>query len=181
MSTIAFIVFAAISTAIAYALIQFCIVFPAWKRHRIQQATTSLSRCLNALNADALPNAKIRNGHYLHDRFYRLLFSVFRCDAPIIKSTAKMTYDKKVETDMKRFRDEIDNLDDDTKAIIDEALSAITLLVFLHNPIKFFVCVVKSIMRQNAFKNQSLKKKMVRGGEYLTVNDRISFDMHCHA
>lgn len=181
MNAITLIVFAIICTVIAYVLIQLCIVFPAWKKYRIQKATTSLSKCLQLLNSDSLPTAKIKNGHYLHDKFYRLLISIFMCDNPTIKSTANISYDAKTELDMNKFRTEIDNLDIETRRVIDEALSAITQIVFLNNPIKFSICLKNTMKSRKNLRNTSLRNKMVRGGEYLTVRDEISFDNHCHA
>ena len=92
-----------------------------------------------------------------------------------------MGYDRDAEREMSQFRREINDLDPETTATIDEALSAITQIVILHNPVKFSIYLLRSRQSRVVRENGSFKKRMVRGGEYLTVSDKITFDTHCHA
>jgi len=184
MSISTFIVFACLCTIAAYLFVKLAIVYPAWKRHKVQDAATVLSKCLKHLNSDALPSAKIKNGHYLHDKFYNLLYFIYTNDNPIIKSTANIIHTEKIEQERKKFRNEINNLDPETRAIIDESLAAIAQILWLHNPLKFIICIVKSTTARGNFEKGALKKQMVRDGEYLTVrelDDVISLNKHCHA
>jgi len=174
------IAFTGTCLAIAYLLVKVTIVLPAWKQYRIQRAKTTLSKCINRLNSDTLPQAKIRNGHYLHDKFYKLIFAVYTSGSPKIVSTTGIKHDEKTERNRRAFRSEIEKLDNETKAIIDDSMLAISQILFFNNPLSFPLLFIKSTREMSRFN----RANMVRNAEYLTVSDKkdvISFQEQCHA
>jgi len=180
MEAFIFTAFAVVCLATAYLFVKLTIVLPAWKQYRIQCAKTTLSRCINRLNNDTLPQAKIRNGHYLHDNFYKLIFAIYTSGSPKIVSTSGIKHDEKTEKNRKAFRSEIENLDHETKTIIDDSMIAITQILFFNNPLRFPLFFIKSTRETSRFNREN----MVRNAEYLTVSEKkdvISFREHCHA
>lgn len=174
------ITFTCICIALAYLSVKLFIVFPAWKRYRIQKAKTTLSKCINRLNSDTLPHAKIMNGHYLHDKFYKLIFSIYTYGSPKIVTTSGLRHDEKTEINRKSFRSEIEKLDHETKGIIDDSMQAISQILLFNNPVNFPLLIIKSTRELARFNREN----MVRNAEYLTVSEQIdviSYPPGCHA
>ena len=181
MNAISLIVFAFSCCFIAYLLTKIFIVFPAWKRYKMQKEKTILSKCINKLNSDILPTAKIKNGNYLHDRFYRLVFDIYTKGSPKISPLYVVKRDEEIEKNSKKFRAEIEALDATTKSIIHESMIAVNKILFLNNPVRYPIMILK-ITRESVRSNK--EKLMVRNAEYLTVaegEDAIMFRRECHA
>lgn len=180
MDTGILLIVAIISSAIAFLWQFFYHIFPAYKSVRIEESLATLAKCLTQLDKDALPNAKIFNGHYLHDKLYKMLFYVLTNKANLNFSMLRhIKYNKASEDEMRKFKTELDSLDETTKEIVDNAIFAVAKIFMLHNPcvliLSFFIIQQKKrdyIKQLKQQPKQFLRKKMILSTEYITVNAR---------
>jgi len=158
-----------LSIAAAYVFLQLFVVFPSWRKLKAQQARASLAKCFRVLNDGPFQSGAITNGHYLHDRFNRIIFCVLMVDDLKILSNRKVTHTKAEEDKRKKFREEIEALDPEIQKVVDKAVWAMGSLIFLQNMIDFPSYVAKSIHAKQLYDRKYRDEQMMRSGEYLTV------------
>jgi hypothetical protein len=168
-----FILVAFISISVAYISLKFFFVFPAWKNFHIQKSKASLAKCLKLLNSDALPNGRISNGDYLHDRFYKMIFDVLMSDEHkiTIYTIKNFKHSKNEEERRKEFRAEIERLDKETRVIIDNAIFSLGKIVFLQNLLVFPMLIFKGNIERKKYKEKFVRSRVMRSAEYLTVRE----------
>lgn len=189
LTTLVFVIFFSISLAFTGEVL-FTII-PAWRRMKIEQSSLDLTKCLSRINGDALLTAKISDGQYLHDVFYKSVLMTL-CKKPRLKfkTLRLITYNEEDERARIKFRAEIDSLDKKTREIVNNAMYASGRIIFLCNPFLLILFSIKMIQAHNDFKTKSKKPKrflqdrVIRSTEYYTIyaaEQRTHNDVECYA
>ena len=174
MSFIEFILIAVISSVFAYTFLFIRYQMPAWKRSRIAASLAILANCLAKLDKDHLLNGKIRNGDYLHDKFYKHIFEVLRYKINLHPSMLdRLEYNEEMEEESRRLNREMDLLDNEAKAYIQTAMLHLGWILFLRNPvitIRAYLRVHKIKQDYTNIKNKNiLKNKVTLTAKYITL------------
>ena len=165
MTFVSFIVIALSSTVFAWLLLSLFVVFPAYKSFQQQAAKTSLARCLRKLNEDALKNGKIQHGDYLHDSIYKAVFTGLVVDKRLISVKNWGTaYTRKDELRLRRFQREMQNLDEETVKIFDQATFSLAKLVWLNNLVRFPL--------KAALHRKEREEYLIKTGQYIVVSEQ---------
>lgn len=178
-----FIIVATLSIFIAFLWQLFLHIYPAFKRVKIAESLAVLAKCVTKLNQKALLNAKICNGHYLHDKLYKLLFCVLTHKANLkFRMLSHVKYTQEFEEERKKFRSEIESLDEETKQIIDDAIFSVAKILILRDPLIFLLICLKVRQGVCGFHlrqpKQIIRRKMIISTEHLTItakDDDYSF------
>ncbi len=168
-----------VSITIFYLTLSITVVFPAWKKYKIQKAKAAFAKCFRTLNEGPLPSGKICDGHYLHDSFYRLLLKSLVSDEMIVKSVSNAQHGDEEEQRRLAFRREVDNLNTETRAVVNNAIVSIGWVVFFQNMLMFPLLVFKNTQERIKYK-QRINNEMMRSGEYMAVSQSQLLD-DCHA
>jgi len=179
MNLIEFMLSALICTAAAYFFLKLTVVWPARKRANLQQAYTDLSASLKKLNKDIMLSGAIKNGDHLHDKFYRSIYCFYLFEYPSKIKVRTFEITPEMEEERKKFRNELNRLDPELKAVVESCNFSIGQILFYSRPITFMTTVYKYA------RQQSLKEKMIKSGEYAMINESRNgnnrFDRHCPA
>lgn len=149
------------SLIIAFLWQFFYYLCPAYKRVKIANALAVLAECLTQLDKNALSNSKILQGHYLHDRLYKILFHVL-----IHKTNLKfrmLTHIKFNETskkEMQKFITELKTLDGPTRKIVKKAIYSMGKIFFLRSPFIFLMISIKMRQEELSYKKQRLRQRL---------------------
>ena len=154
------------------------VIFPAWRRLKLQAARLDLTKAVAKLNEDALVTAKISDGEYLHDIFYKYLVMTL-CGKNKLKFWMLLfaNYNEKDEQAMQRFRKEVVGLDGETRAIVNGASLAAGKIIFLCSPIITILLVLKLMhdkkgldaKKEKHLLKSHLKSQLIRSAEYYAV------------
>ena len=172
-----FLIVAISSTLIAFLYQLIHHVYPAYRRVKIAESLSILAKCVKKLDKDALPNAVIKNGDYLHDKFYKLIFCVLTHKANLNQSVLdNIKINKNSEKERLKFLSEIESLDDEMKEIINQSKFAIAKILFFRNPVLFTRTCMKTMKKKRAYHmsntKEYVKSSMVISTEYMTVKAR---------
>lgn len=149
-------------------------VYPAYKSAKIAESLSVLAECVKTFDQDMLLNARVSNGHYLHDRFYKLIFCILTHKVNLKFSMLNhIKYDENAESERKKFKSEIDSLDEDTKKLVENATFAVAKILILRNPFIFLSVCFKSQREKVNYRNRNtktiLRDKMITSAELITV------------
>lgn len=152
-------------------------VLPAYKSAKIAESLAVLAKCVKKLNQTALLNAHVTNGHYLHDRFYKLIFCILTHKVNLKFSMLDhVKYDEESELERNKFKSEIESLDGDIKTLIEDATFAVAKILILRNPLIFLLICLKLQMKQVDYHRNNaqntLRDKMITSAELITVKAR---------
>jgi hypothetical protein len=177
MNFATFLIIAVTTSAVAFIWQILFHVYPAYKRAKIAESQSILAKCVVLLNRDALLNAKICTGHYLHDKFYKLLFCVLTDKTKLSFNMLRhVKYDDKVLEERNKFRSEIDALDDATKQTIENATFSVAKVLILRNPLIFIMLLLRLNKVKRDFHEKKakavLRRSMIISTEYITVSSR---------
>ncbi|MBM9519246.1 hypothetical protein JWG39_05350 [Desulforhopalus vacuolatus] len=175
MTFLSFVLVALVSTTIAFVCLELFVVWPAAKSYYQQATKTSLSRCLRFLNEKALKNGKIKDGEYLHDIFYKTVLRTLVADKSTIKVKGwSVKHTRKDELRFKKFQREINNLDEDTRKVVNRASCSIAKIVWLNNMVGLPLLIIKS--------EQKREEYLIRSGQYMAMSEKNELDkIPCNA
>jgi hypothetical protein len=169
-----FFIVAVTSSFVAFIWQYIFNVFPAQRSALIAECLAVLAKCVTKINREALLNSRIRNGHYLHDRLYKSLFCVLTHKVNLkINMLGHVKYDDETEKERRKFRKEIDSLDEETRKLINNAIFSMAKILLVRNPLVFILLCAKSQKVQRDFKSKNLKctirNRMITSVEYMTI------------
>jgi len=149
-------------------------VYPSWRRLKIAQSLSALAQSLNLLNQDALVTAKIRHNQYLHDRHYRFLYNALTHKVDLrFRMLKVINHDAEAERECRKFHEEIENLDAETKEILRSASYAVGKILLFRSPIIFLLICLKIKRKRNSFlSSDTRRKKVTDTAEYITISAR---------
>lgn len=180
MSWIIFVEVALLSTLLTVIWQWLFKIYPAWKKLAIARAHAELVASLVELNRGALLDRKICNGHYLHDRYYKFVFKVMVHRNSVKVPFAMLSdvkHDEKSERDLRRFRQEIQSLDEATREIIKNASYAVGKILFIRNPILFpLVCIMQKKGRSSFLSRKARIKGFTDTAEYIVFSETNGTD-----
>ena len=178
MSFLPFVIVALAAILLAFLWELIFRVYPAYRAASIEKSLYLLTRCATRLNQSALPEGKIRDGHYLHDRFYKLVFHILTNKINLRFRILKHIdeYPSSSEEARSVLRAEINALDENTREIIDKAIYAMSKILLLRNPVVYTLFCLKIRQKERVFQVQKarrdLRDRMMKSAEYLTVSAR---------
>jgi hypothetical protein len=157
----AIVVVVSISGALVWEL--FFFIYPAWRNMKKEQAMLLLAKGIRVLNGDMLLNAKIKQGEYLHDVLYKFLMGVL-CEKSLLKfcMLSEIKYDADDEKKMQMFRAEINNLNEEARQIVDNAIFASSKVIALQSPFLFFLITLRMLRVRHDFQTKR-SEEFIRG------------------
>lgn len=175
MSLTTFLAVAIISSFIAVLWQLVFHLYPAYKRLQISQSLSVLARCVARFDKEVLSSAQLTDGHYLHDKFYKLLFTTLTHKVHLKSSMLKkIKYDQRSEAEYLKFRAEIDSLNDSLKSLVADASFSVAKILIFRNPLIFFRICLHIRQEKHDFHTAKVKSflrsKMVMSTEYMTAN-----------
>lgn len=172
---------AIVSSCLAFVGLILFTLFPAWKRAKIAEALVVLARCCKKLDQNALINGRIQQGQYLHDNFYKLIYSILLYKINLKTSLLVKKIDDHDLECAKIFRREIDSLDKETRDTVNQAMVNILIILFLRSPVvstMLFISVLNSKTNQINKPHGLFKKLIAASAEVLTVKaDQNDYDV----
>ena len=189
MSLTTFLAVVIVSTFMAFLWQLVFHIYPAYKKLKISQSLAILAKCITRFDKEVLSSSLLTDGHYLHDKFYKLLFATLTHKVNLKRSMLKhVKYDQTSETEYLKFRAEIDSLDDNIKSLIADASFSVAKILILRNPIIFFRICLQIRQEKHGFRTAKdkphihckdshvvkaksfIRSKMVLSTEYITAN-----------
>lgn len=180
----AFMYVAIVSIAGTFLWQMYFYVLPAYKKALIAESLVSLASGVKRFNQKALGDGEVKKGSYLHDKLYRVLYSVLIHKTDLrFKALSHVRYDEETEKGVQKIRQELDALDEETKCHIYDAIYAMSKILIIRNPVVFLmICIKTSFTRKSYYSEKTvlksrcnsdkspLKKRMVLSAEFITVN-----------
>lgn len=143
-------------------------VYPVWKEVKIERARSVLAKSLTAFNHGALLEMKICDGHYLHDKYYKFLFTVLTHGVRLrFRMLTTIKHDEKAEHELQIFRKEIISLDERTQKVIADASFAVGKILLLRNPFVFVAAYALIRGKRKSFRSKMLA--VTATAEYITI------------